>query len=67
MVTVEISVKLTMDDLLAAVDKLPNQALLEFGQRLLVLQAKRGLALVDAKNEQALANAATVPWLLAWT
>lgn len=54
MVTVEVPTRLTMDDLLAAVDKLPNQALLEFGWRVRALQTKRGLPLVEAEDEQAL-------------
>lgn len=54
MVTVEIPSRLTMDDLLAAIDKLPNQALLEFGWRVRALQTKRGLPFVEAADEQAL-------------
>lgn len=54
MVTVEIPTRLTMDDLLAAVDKLPNQALLEFGWRVRAIQTKRGLPLVEAEDEQVL-------------
>lgn len=52
--TVEIPTKLTMDDLLAAVDKLPNQALLEFGWRVRAIQTKRGLPFVETEDEQGL-------------
>ena len=54
MVTMEIPTKLTMDDLLAAIDKLPNQALLEFGRRVRALETKRCLATVEVGDEQAL-------------
>lgn len=54
MVTVEIPTRLTMDDLLAAVDKLPNQALLEFSWRVRAIQTKRGLPMVETEDEQIL-------------
>lgn len=54
MVTVEVSTQLTMDDLIAAVDKLPNQALTEFARRVVALQTRRGLPLLETEEEQTL-------------
>lgn len=54
MVTVEVPTRLTMDDLLAAVEKLPNPALVEFGWRVRALQTKRGLPAVETEDEGAL-------------
>lgn len=54
MVTVEVPTRLTRDDLLAAVEKLPNPALVEFGWRVRSLQTKRGLPVVETADEGAL-------------
>ena len=54
MVTVEISTKLTVDDLVSVADKLPNQALTEFVQRVVALQVQRGLPLITIDEEKAL-------------
>jgi hypothetical protein len=57
MTTVEVAAKLTVDDLVDAVDQLPNTELSHFVRRVLVLQARRGLAVLGEDDEQALLDA----------
>lgn len=57
MVTVEVSAKLTVDDLLVAVEQLPAQELTDFVRRLIALQTRRGLPLVVDEEERALLQA----------
>jgi len=54
MVTVEVSAKLTVNDLLVAVEQLPTRELTEFVRRVIVIQAKRGTPLLDVEDEQVL-------------
>lgn len=54
MVTVEVSAKLTVDDLLVAVEQLPPQELTAFVRRVIAIQTKRGLPLVIDEEERAL-------------
>lgn len=54
MATVEVSTKLTVDDLIKAVEQLPPQELTKFTRRVIALQAKRGEALLADDEEQAL-------------
>lgn len=57
MTTVEVAAKLTVDDLVDAVDQLPNAELSHFVRRVLVLQARRGLTVLDEDDEHALLDA----------
>jgi hypothetical protein len=54
MTTVEVSTKLTVDDLIKAVEQLPPQELTKFIRRVIALQTKRGEALLANDEEQAL-------------
>ena len=54
MVTIEVSAKLTVDELLAAVEKLPTTELTEFARRVISLQAQRGVPLFVEEEEQTL-------------
>jgi hypothetical protein len=54
MVTVEIPAKLTVDDLVKAVEQLPAQELTKFIRRVVALQARRGGSLLVDEEEQAL-------------
>ena len=54
MVTVEIPAKLTVNDLLKAVEQLPPQELSRFVRRVVALQAKQGKALLADEEEQVL-------------
>ncbi len=54
MVTVEVAAKLTVDDLLAAVEQLPPQELTMFVRRVIAIQAQRGIPLLADEEEQAL-------------
>ena len=57
MVTIDVSAKMTVDDLLAAVEKLPSQELTEFIRRVIAIQARRGVPLLADEEEQALLEA----------
>ena len=57
MVTIDVSAKMTVDDLLAAVEKLPSQELTEFIRRVIAIQAQRGVPLLANEEEQALLEA----------
>lgn len=57
MVTVEVSAKLTVDDLVVAVEKLPTQELTEFVRRVIAIQARRGVPLLAEEEEQMLLKA----------
>ncbi len=54
MVTVEVLAKLTVDELLAAVEKLPTAELTEFARQVISLQAQRGVPLFIEEEERAL-------------
>jgi beta-glucosidase-like glycosyl hydrolase len=54
MTIVEVPAKLTVDDLVTAVDQLPNQELNAFVRRVLALQAQRGLTVLEDEQEQGL-------------
>jgi hypothetical protein len=54
MVTVEISTRLTIDDLLAAATKLPPIELTSFIGRLIAIQSQHGIPLFTDEEEQAL-------------
>ncbi len=54
MTTVEVSTKLTVDDLIKAVEQLPPQELTKFTRRIIALQTKRGQVLLADDEEQAL-------------
>ena len=54
MITVEIPTRLTVDDLVSAVAKLPPLELLRFMNRVLALQSERGLSWLVNQEEQAL-------------
>lgn len=54
MITVEIPAKLTVDDLLKAIEQLPPQELARFTRRVIALQARRGGSLLVNEEEQAL-------------
>ena len=56
MVTVEISTRLTVDDLVTAANQLPNQDLLDFVQRIVALQSQRGLSPSLNASEQKAIN-----------
>ncbi len=57
MVTVEVSAKLTIDDLVLAVEKLPTEELTRFVRRVVAIQARRGAALLIDEEEQTLLEA----------
>ncbi len=57
MVTVEVSAKLTVDDLLVAIEQLPPQELTEFVRQVIAIQARRGIPLLADDEEQALLEA----------
>ena len=57
MVTVEVSAKLAIDDLLVAVEQLPAQELTEFVRRVVAIQARRGASLLVDEEEQAVLEA----------
>ena len=61
MVTVEISTRLTVDDLVTAANQLPNQDLLDFVQRIVALQSQRGLSPSLNASEQKLLKAINEP------
>ena len=54
MITVEVSARLTTDELLTAVTKLPTPELITFARRVLAIQAQRGVPLLGAEEEQSL-------------
>ncbi len=54
MITVEVPTKLTIDDLIKAVEQLPPQELTKFTRRVIALQAGRGGSLLVDEEEQAL-------------
>jgi len=54
MVTVEVSAKLTVEDLLVAVEQLPTQELTDFVRRVIAIQSQRGVLLLNLDDEQAL-------------
>jgi hypothetical protein len=56
MVTVEVSAKLTVDDLILAVEKLPTEELTHFVRRVVAIQTRRGAPLID-EEEQTLLKA----------
>jgi hypothetical protein len=49
--TVEVPARLTVDDLVTAVDQLPNDELTQFVRRVLALQSHRGLSILDREDE----------------
>jgi hypothetical protein len=57
MTTVEVPARLTIDDLLTAVDQLPNGELTQFVRRVLALQSHRGLSILDQEDERPLLDA----------
>ncbi len=57
MVTVEVSAKLTIDDLVLAVEKLPTEELTQFIRRVLAIQARRGVPLLIDEEELTLLEA----------
>jgi hypothetical protein len=57
MVTVEVSAKLTVDDLVLAVEKLPTEELTQFVRRVLAIQARRGVPLLIDEEEITLLEA----------
>jgi hypothetical protein len=57
MVTVEVSAKLTVDDLIAAVEQLPPVELTEFTRRVIAIQSRRGVPLLSDEEEQVLLEA----------
>jgi hypothetical protein len=54
MVTIEVSAKLTLDDLIAAVETLPTPELTHFVRRIIAIQARRGIPILVDEDEQAL-------------
>lgn len=54
MITVEVSARLTVDELLMAVAKLPAPELATFVRRAMAIQAQRGVPLLHADEEQLL-------------
>lgn len=57
MIIVEVSAKLTVDDLLVAIEQLPPQELTEFVRQVIAIQARRGIPLLADDEEQALLEA----------
>jgi len=57
MVTVEVSAKLSVEDLVLAVEKLPTEELTRFVRRVVAIQARRGAALLIDEEEQTLLEA----------
>lgn len=63
MATGEVPTKLNMENLLTALDELPNQGPRNFVQRVRALQIKRSFASVEAEDEQALLQLLATPSL----
>jgi transposase len=59
MVTVEIPAKLTIDDLVVAVEQLPTPELTKFVRRIIAIQAQRGAPLLVSEEEQVLLEIVT--------
>jgi hypothetical protein len=57
MVTVDVSAKLTVDDLVLAVEKLPTEELTHFVRRVVAIQTRRGAPLLVDEEEQTLLEA----------
>lgn len=54
MVTVQVAAKMTVDDLVAAANQLPNPELTTFLRRVIDIQSQRGSSSANPENEQAL-------------
>ncbi|MBI1878610.1 MAG: hypothetical protein HYR94_10355 [Chloroflexi bacterium] len=54
MITVEVPAKLTIDDLVIAIEQLPTRELTEFVRRVIAIQAQRGEPLLADEEERAL-------------
>ena len=54
MITIEVPTRLTIDDLVNAVEKLPAPELTHFIKRVLAIQTQRGISLLQDDEEQAL-------------
>jgi hypothetical protein len=54
MVTIEVAAKVTLDDLVQAVEQLPPSEMIELVRRVLAIQAKQGVSLLEDEEESVL-------------